>query len=137
MKKAFTLIELVIVVVIIGILAALAIPIYVDIKTQAAVSQEDYIIGSLKSAIIADWLKQKSEGIDYTYPENPFNLISQAPPTEVIYSSPENFDGVTWKIGIDEHESTIYSPRGRKWRYAETWSSDMMLGFPPSIVEYQ
>lgn len=135
-KKAFTLIELVIVIVIIGILAALAVPKFVDIRTQAERSQEDYIIGSLKTAIIADWLKKKHDGETYAYPENPFVLLAQAPPNEFVQSAPSSFDGITWKVCFNEHESIIYSPRGREWTYAETYSEDMMLGLPPSIIEY-
>jgi len=135
-RKGFTLIELVIVIVVIGILAAIGIAKYVDIRTQALIAKEDAVIGALKTAIIADWLKDKSAGETYVYSENPFELLADPPPNEVVGSAPDTFDGVTWKIGLSEHEKYIYSPRGRQWVYAETWSEDMMAGLPPSIREY-
>ena len=48
-QKGFTLIELVMVIVILGILAAVAIPKYLDMRTEALSATFQGVCGSLKS----------------------------------------------------------------------------------------
>lgn|SRR4030067_1888778 len=49
-EKGFTLIEIVMVIVLIGILAAIAIPRYLDLTTQAQNATARGVLGSLRSA---------------------------------------------------------------------------------------
>ena len=51
-EQGFTLVELVIVIAIVGILAAIAIPRFIDIRSEAYRAQRDGIISSVRSGIL-------------------------------------------------------------------------------------
>lgn len=58
-NKGFTLIELIIVIVLLGLLAAAALPKFSDLESKARAASEDGVIGAFRSAIAishADWL---------------------------------------------------------------------------------
>ncbi len=64
-EEGFTLIELVIVIVILGILAAAAIPKYVDMTNEARQSAVDGIAGSLNSASAVNYAGDLAKGAKF------------------------------------------------------------------------
>ena len=64
-QKGFTLIELMIVVAIIGILAAIAIPAYQDYTIRAQVTEGLTLAGDLKAGV-AEWYANTGDWADLT-----------------------------------------------------------------------
>ena len=61
-KSGFTLIELVMVIVILGILSAIAIPKFADLTTQAKISATKGGLGAIRSAVAIDYAKSATSG---------------------------------------------------------------------------
>jgi MSHA pilin protein MshA len=77
-EKGFTLIELVMVIVLLGILAAVAIPRFVDLGASADQAAADGGIGGIKSGVSIFNASQRVSGTTPFFPANPLagNVVS-------------------------------------------------------------
>jgi prepilin-type N-terminal cleavage/methylation domain-containing protein len=134
-KNGFTLIELIIVMVILGIMAAVAVPRYLDSISNAEESAEDAVINSIRAG-----LKQYANNKLYSegraiWPDNPFEVLSEAP---AGYDSNDNglegigpLDGVADTDGewtFDFNSSRITHQRADNSRYYWTYDKGQQTG---------
>ena len=78
-KNGFTLIELIIVMVILGIMAAVAVPRYLDSISNAEESAEDAVISAIRSGLKAAANDSLYTNGRASWPTNPFNALSEKP----------------------------------------------------------
>lgn len=100
-RFGFTLIELIIVIVILGIIASVTLPKFVNFKTRAIEKTEDYIAGALNVAVKTNYLSYVTAGGDPSAaPDvNPFTLINTPPPyrEKEDYATTYTQDNINWQ----------------------------------------
>ena len=92
-KNGFTLIELIIVMVILGIMAAVAVPRYLDSISNAEKSAEDAVISSIRAGLTQYANNSLYETGRAEWPTNPFDALSEKPAGFTADSSDADVDG--------------------------------------------
>ena len=98
MKKSFnsgfTLIELVIIMVILGVLAAVAVPRLGSTIDSSEASAEEAVIGNLRSALEVYAMDQVVANSSKSYPMNPFDALDNKSKNELLNTN-WSYDGST------------------------------------------
>lgn len=127
MRKGFTLIELVMVIVIIGILAAVAIPRFVDLTTQAKQGATQGALGAVRSAISIWYVQNVAAGNSARWPTSTAE-IAGAMSDGLIPANPAVDASISTNVSLVNSNPTatanaawIYnSSNGRVWAGNDT-----------------
>mgnify|MGYP003639851869 FL=1 len=92
-NKGFTLIELIMVTIILGILAAVAIPRYMTTVTRAESAAEDAVISSILAGLEVFATEQLMDNGRRSWPDNPFDGLDTKPNGHTTDATDANVDG--------------------------------------------
>ena len=122
-NKGFTLIELIMVTIILGILAAVAIPRYTTSVSAAEAAAEDAVISSIRAGLENYATEQLMSSGRRTWPANPFDALATKPSGYTTDNSNANTDG-EWTF----HNGHITHQRNDNTRYKWAYSQGTATG---------
>ena len=120
-KKGFTLIELIIVTVILGVLSAIAVPRFMGAVTNTEAASELATVAALQVAVKTYATQNFLETGRYSYPDNPFDYI-EIDGYDDNEATP-NADGM-WTISDQSGDGTVTIAHQRRDDNIYSWSYD-------------
>ena len=110
-KNGFTIIELIMVMIIIGVLAAVAIPRFQDVIIESEVAVEQRVINTIYNGL-ETFAREKyvANGVR-SWPENPFTALSKLPP---------DYDADLYVLSLMKDRDWIFTGDGNNTAYNNT-----------------
>ena len=127
-RSGFTLIELIIVMVILGIMAAVAVPRYLDSIANAEESAEDAVISAVRNGLKQYANNALVDGGRATWPTNPFDALSEKPSGHTNDGDLANTDGEWTFINNMDGSGQITHQRADNSRYYWEYDSGTQDG---------
>jgi len=104
LNSGFTLIELVIIMVILGVLAAVAVPRLGNTIDSSEESAEEAVIGNLRSALEVYAMDKVINNSNKSYPSNPFDALDNKSKND-LFNKDWDYDGMY--ISHDRNDGTV------------------------------